>query len=433
MISHPNFFPGRTLAAAFILLGSHWLPSVAAQDTAPAVSIEALTSEVLAGNPELNFYREEIAAAQAGARAAGAGNNPELSVQVGHKRTRDAAGLLVGEGTAWSVSVSQTFEWPGRLALRKAIANRDVALADLGLARFEAALATRARTLAFGLYAAQEKAAAAAEVAERFRFLKETFLARDPAGLTPLLDTRVIEAQELALQRRATEAGLAAQAALTELNQLRGRPLQAPARATAGQLVFHAAPSLDELLAAAGEKNFEFRAKKLELEQQGFAVQLARNERRPSFTVSPYLTRESSDARDTTVGIGLSVPLPLSSRSRSAVDAAEARRRQAEAAVLIAQRQMEREIAAAAQAFAAKQTEVARWAPESVDKFREAASLADRHYRLGAVPLSTYVGLQTAYLDAVDALLDTKRETLEAGLQLQLLTGLNFNAVEIAP
>lgn len=427
-------FPGRSLAALLLLFGSPWLATAAEPETTPPpLSIEALTTEVLASNPELNFYRAEIAAAQAGVRVAGSANNPELSVQAGHKRTRDSAGVLAGEGTAWSVSVSQTFEWPGRLALRKSIANRDVALAELGLSRFQAALASRARTLAYGLLAAQEKAAAAAEVAERFRALKETFLARDPAGLTPLLDTRVIEAQELALQRRATEANLAAQAASVELNQLRGLPVESPARATAGKLVFHPAPILGELLAAARENHFEFRAKKLELEQQGFAVQLARNERRPSFTVSPYVTRESSDSRDTTVGLGLSVPLPLSSRSRAGVDVAEARRRQAETAVLIAQREMEREVITAAQTFNAKREETERWVPESVEKFRDAAALADRHYRLAAVPLATYVGLQTAYLDAVDALLDTKREALEAGLRLQLLTGLNFNAVEIAP
>ena len=99
----------------------------------------------------------------------------------------------------------------------------------------------------------------------------------------------------------------------------------------------------------------------------------------------------------------------------------------------IAQREMEREVIAAAHTFSAKREETERWAPESVGKFQEAAALADRHYRLGAVPLATYVGLQTAYLDAVDALLDTQRETLESGLRLQLLTGLNFNAVEIAP
>jgi cobalt-zinc-cadmium efflux system outer membrane protein len=41
------------------------------------------------------------------------------------------------------------------------------------------------------------------------------------------------------------------------------------------------------------------------------------------------------------------------------------------------------------------------------------------------------VELQNSYLDAVEALLDTQREALEAGLKLQQLTGLNFNPVEI--
>jgi cobalt-zinc-cadmium efflux system outer membrane protein len=44
-----------------------------------------------------------------------------------------------------------------------------------------------------------------------------------------------------------------------------------------------------------------------------------------------------------------------------------------------------------------------------------------------------WVSLQTAYLDAVDTLLDTQRETLAAGLRLQLLTGLDFRAVHFAP
>jgi cobalt-zinc-cadmium efflux system outer membrane protein len=66
-------------------------------------------------------------------------------------------------------------------------------------------------------------------------------------------------------------------------------------------------------------------------------------------------------------------------------------------------------------------------------KFREAADLADRHYRLGAVPIATYLELQNSYLDALDALFSTQREALEAGLKLQQLTGLNFNAVEVAP
>ena len=88
---------------------------------------------------------------------------------------------------------------------------------------------------------------------------------------------------------------------------------------------------------------------------------------------------------------------------------------------------------AASAAFTAHQAEAARWRPDTAQKFREAAALADRHYRLGAVPLATYVDLQNAYLEAIEALLATERAALEQGLQLQLLTGLDFNDVEIRP
>ena len=408
-----------------------------AQDSVSAepasVSLPAIVGEIAANNPELKFYEAEISAAKAGVRGAGTYNNPELSLDLGRRRIKDPSGALVGEGAAWGVSVTQTFEWPGRLALRKAVANRQVELAELGLGRFKLALEARARFLAFGLYASAEKSSAVREVADRFAALKETFLARDPAGVTPLLETRVIEAQELALQRRATETELAAQAALIELNQLRGVPPTTELRASATKLVFNPAPDLDALLAAARENNFDFRVRKLELEQQGFAVQLAQNERYPSFSVSPYYSQAKAGDKEQNYGIGLSIPLPLTSRNRAAVDVAKARQHQAEVAVLLAQREMERTVLTSAHAFRAKVAESQRWSPEAVQKFREAADLADRHYRLGAVPIATYIELQNSYLDAVEALLDTKIEALEAGLKLQELTGLDFKPVEIAP
>lgn len=385
---------------------------------------ESLVSEITSKHPELAFYQAELAAAKASRTVAGARQDPELSVELGRKRAFEPNGALAGEGTAWSVSLAQTFEWPGRLALRKAIANRDVELAELGLARFMFALKARALGLAYGLSAEEEKAAAIREVAQRFRELKDVFLARDPAGVTPVLETRVIEAQELAIQRRATAAELALRSARTELNQLRGTPLESPLRIDeGGGLRFAEVPTFDALVAAARENHFEFRARRIELEQQGYAVQLAQNERNPSFTLTPFYSQEKAGERETVVGLGLSVPLPLTARGRGGVDLAQARRRQAEAALAAAQREMERNIATASQTFSAKRDEVSRWAPESVAKFREAAELADRHYRLGAVPLATYVELQTAYIEAVEALLDTRKEALEAALELQLLTG----------
>ena len=152
--------------------------AVAAATNAPSatnqVSLDDLVSEALAKNPELKFYEAEIAAAKGGRKAAGAPANPELSGGIGQKRV--SGGGVSAEGVAWSASVLQPFEWPGRLGLRKAIANRDLELAQLGYARFKVALAGQVRTLAYGLFAAQEKAAAAGEVADRFQALSEVLV-----------------------------------------------------------------------------------------------------------------------------------------------------------------------------------------------------------------------------------------------------------------
>src|SRR6185503_18340364 len=122
--------------------------------TTNAITIPALVAEALERNPELKFYEAEITAAKAGRKTAGLFANPELNGSVGQKTVRGSG--LSSEGVAWSVSVLQPFEWPGRIGLRKAIANRDIELAELGYDRFKLALVARVRALAFALFAAQE-------------------------------------------------------------------------------------------------------------------------------------------------------------------------------------------------------------------------------------------------------------------------------------
>src|SRR5216110_1120159 len=410
---------------------SHAAESPPADTNAPSIALDALVADVLEHNPELNFYGAEITAAKGERRTAAAWANPEIATTIGQKQVR--SGGLSDEGVAWAVSVQQTFEWPGRIPLRKAIANHQMQLAELGFAQFKASLAARARTLAYNLFAAQEKAAAAKEVADRFQQLREVLVQRDPAGLTPQLETRIIEATELTLQRKATEAQLASQAALLELNQLRGQPWTRAMKVESVRLAFVAAPDSEILLAAAQTNNFELQMRRVELEQQGFKVSLARKDGYPSLTVGPYFSQERASDRQQQIGVGISLPLPLWNRNKGNVETTEARRAQAETVLYVAQRDLDRRIVEKALTYQTKLTEMDKWRPESVDEFRKAAELADRHYRLGAVPIATYVELQKQYLEAVNALLDTKREALEAGQELQRLTGLDFNAVQTTP
>ncbi len=392
------------------------------------MALDAVVADVLEHNPELNFYSAEIAATKGQARTAATWSNPDLSTTIGDKQV--TGGGLSAEGIAWSVSVRQTFEWPGRIPLRKAIANQQIQLAELGFGQFKAALAARTRLIAYGLLAAQQKASAAREVADRFHALRQVLVQREPAGITPELELRIIEATEIMMLRKASEASVAEQAAMLELNQLRGQPWQQTMKIAPIDLAFTAAPQPEALLTAAQTSNFEIRMRQVDLEQQGFRVSLAKNERYPPVTVGPYVSQERASDRERQIGIGISIPLPLWSQNEGNIETATARQKQAETSMYVTQRNVERQVVEKVLAYQTKLTEMAKWRPESVAEFRKAAELADRHYRLGAVPITTYVELQKQYLEAVEALLETRREALEAAQQLELLTGLNINAVQ---
>ena len=249
---------------------------------------------------------------------------------------------------------------------------------------------------------------------------------RDPAGLTPQLETRIVEATELTLQRKSTEATLASQAALLELNQLRGLRWTNAIAVQPVNLTFAAAPREEALLAAAQTNNFELQMRRVELEQQGFKVSLARNEGYPSVTIGPYFSQERAGDREQQVGLGISLPVPLWNRNKGNIESAAARQKQAETLLYVAQRDLERRIIERVLSYRTRLAEMENWRSESIEEFRKAAELADRHYRLGAVPIATYVELQKQYLEAVTSLLDTRREALETGQELQRLTGLTL-------
>ncbi len=387
-------------------------------------AFDALMSEVLEKNPELKLYEAQIAAAKGSRRAAGSWANPEVSGSIGRKRTWDEEDALTGKGNAGEVSLTQTFEWPGRIGLRKAIADREIELTELGLEQFRASLVTRAKVAAYKWIAAQANEAATLEVAEHFRAMREVLSQRSPAGLTPLLEMRVIEAMELNIQRKASEVSLAASAALFELNQMRGAAPDTKPPLGHVDLVFYPfEKSRDDLVKIARSNDFTVRERAVELKRQGFHVGLAENERLPAVTVGPSFSQEEAGEKERVVAAAVSVPVPFWDLNQGNIAAARARRAQAETSLSVAERDAERRAIQTAMTYETKLKEMARWQPDTIRHFKEAAELADRHYRLGAVPVSIYVELQTQYLEAIAGLHSTKIEALEAAAQLEVLTG----------
>lgn len=399
------------------------VPTVAAAQLA-GMSLDRLAQDVVASNPERQFYRRQIETAGVERTAAGRRADPEVVVEFGQRQAADRmTGATLGEGTTYAVSIVQPIEFGGRIALRRAIAERQVELATMGLEQFDATLAARARTLGYALFAADEKAAVARTVARRMRELARTIVARDPAGPAPRLEAASLQSGAIGAERSAALADAEANSALYALNQLRGAPFAARIRIIRPDMSMPDLAAGQVLADRARANNFELKALRVQFEQQGLRVDLARKARMPTISVGPYYDRARSDLRETNYGVRLSTTIPLWNRQAGEVAAEQGRQAQANATLIEAERRIARTVFDRAAQYEAKRRALAQWDGASPQSFAGAAEEADRSYRLGAIPLATYMQMQQSYVEATNAVLDTRREALEALLELRALNG----------
>ncbi len=411
-----------------VLLLPVLLPAAETPPPAPVDVIE-LVRQAVESNPERQAYVAALAAERESGSAASSNPDPMLSLEVGRKRLRDAGGAFLDEGQVWTASLSQTFEWPERLRLRRAIADRQIEAAKPGLGRFEQALEAKATVLAYRLSRAQLRAQACEEVAARFAGLRKALVGRDPSGPAPTIELRSVEAAEVVARRRAEEARLALQQALLEMNQLRGAPSLAPLAVKAPVLALKDAPKLEELMAAAPQGNFSYRMQVLESEQLSLQSDLARSDSVPGFTAGPYVSQDRVGGRETIVGLRFDIPLPVGGRVGSAERTANERKRQSKAAISAAWRDVEKDLGQTWLSYASKVDQLRMHKDDPAVRFAEAARLAESHFRAGALSLQLFMDAQAGYLEAVDSALLIQEQAVEAGFRLRELSGVPFNPV----
>ncbi|MBL9129849.1 MAG: TolC family protein [Verrucomicrobiaceae bacterium] len=393
-----------------------------------AVTSSDLVNEALAKNPEIRFYAAEIDAARGGRQSAGQLANPELSTEFGGMSLAQAK-----EGLVWRASILQVFDFPGRMALRKAIADRDIELALLGLQQFKSQLANEVRARAGDVLLLQRKEAAARSVRERLESLVEVLVQRDTGSVSALLERRILEATLLNSDRILTDASKAAREASAALNVLCGRGPDQPVKLAGAVTAFPDVPQLLSLKQQAARTNFDLQQKRLQVAKQGLKVDLTKSERWGDITFGPYMAGQHAGGTQIEGGFVFSIPLPLWNKNKGNIDAEKARTQQAEALLGATLRDLERDLAVARAAYLAELDALSRWRPESEKQFADAAAEADRHYRLGAVPAATYVEMQRGYLDAMDSLIESRRNAWKHRMEIERLTGGTLTGESVTP
>ena len=393
-----------------------------------ALTSSDLVSEALNKNPEVRFYEAEIDAARGGRDSAGKLANPELSTELGGMSLAQAK-----EGLVWRASILQVFDFPGRMSLRKAIADRDIELAQLGLQQFKSQLANEVRARAGDVILLKRKEDAARSVRERLESLIEVLVQRDTGSVSALLERRILEATLLNSDRILTDASKASREAAAALNVLCGRGPDQSLKLAGAVTSFPDVPQLTALKQQAARTNFDLQQKRLNVAKQGLKVDLTKSERWGDITFGPYMAGQHAGGTQIEGGFVFSIPLPLWNKNKGNIDIEKARTQQAEALLGATLRDLERDLAVARSAYLAELGALSRWRPESEKQFADAAAEADRHYRLGAVPAATYVEMQRGYLDAMDSLIESRRNAWKHRMEIERLTGGPLTGESVTP
>jgi outer membrane protein, heavy metal efflux system len=321
----------RTVAALAAMLALTLVkPAAAEASGADEPALAALVSEALANNPDLKALEHSVVAARS--RPAQARSLPDPMLSVGYTNDGWSPSLGSMPDSVLSVMVGQNLPWPGKRALRGAIAEQSAAQVAQQLERAKLSVAASVRRAYHGLRQArmlldlvsdQERVWTQIEGVARARYTVGQGIQQDVLR-TQIEVTRV---GQLEAEQRAEEA-----VRLAELNRLLGRPaeaaieLEGPAARVLQAVAVEPLPAVMDRLRAASP---ELAAARASVEAARLGVELAKKDFKPDLTVQAgYMNRGGLDPM-WQAGIGVNLPLARG-RRKAALAQAEAELRAAE-------------------------------------------------------------------------------------------------------
>lgn len=385
-----------------------------------AYSVDALVTSAMTNNAELKAYEAEVLAAKGQRTQAGLFKNPEVTVEIGGREVRDSENILQGSGTTFSLTVMQTLEFPGKGTLRKAIANKNVEIAELGLEQFRLSLAAQVRLLAYEYLAAASAARAAETVYGQSKAVAGQIGSGGDFGARIQLESRLVQASLVELGARIKEASLRAEQARTRLNALLGHPQNLPLRITSSFTPPAAAFDRSAVVFAAQNGNPLLQIRRKELERSARELTATRLDIAPDFAIGPFFSRDVAGDTEQNLGGGISATLPVWDWNIGNIQSARGRLAAAEALRVKAERDTEAEVLGLIKAYELTRRQLAMIPQGLLRDVEEASMLAETQFRNGSIGAQLYLDAQAAYLNSLqtsqEAVLDAWRAALDIGL-----------------
>jgi outer membrane protein TolC len=301
-------FVGPALLAATVGLG--------ATDDA---TLAGLVEEALANNPDLRAVAALVVAARQRPAQASALADPLLAVGYTNEGWSFSLGTM--PDTNLALILSQDLPFPGKRRLRGEIASLEADQFEQQLARSRLAVAAAVRRAYFGLLQARALLELTREQSDVWRQIEGVARVRYSVGQGNQQDVLRTQVELTRVGQDLAEQETEASVRLAEINRLLNRPPEAPPPAPAVLSGVGAPAPMPAELERLRMLSPELCAAQIAIDRARLAVDLAKKEYRPDFTVlGGYMNRGGLDPM---WQAGLSVNLPLN-RSRRASAVAEA-------------------------------------------------------------------------------------------------------------
>ncbi len=406
--------------------------ATAENNSADTQTVERLIERALEYNAELVMYQASLEAAKGQRVQTSRWKNPQLELEGGYRRVKELTGNRdLEKGYTFGIALTQTFEFPGKASLRKAIAQRDTRIAELGLAQFRLSLSGKIRQLAARYQSAVDLENITLQISERSAGLVALLKERPLAGSKPLLEMMAIQASQTELTEIAKEAVITRNQAQAELNRLLGYPstrsIDIPSEAIISQ--YPELPSLEEWLRICLTQNLQLKIREAELDRSRLSLDAEKLASAPDFEIGPFFSQEATGAeRETTIGASVAMELPMWNQNQGNIASARALEEMAQAQLIMAQRKLEHELTTRWIVYQANLKQVNQFDPAIRSELQAVAALADRQYRQGVIDVQLYLESQRALINTIKIYNDTHLQLGDALLDLELLSGGGFSS-----
>ena len=385
--------------------------------SAQALTFEEAHRRAQQENPTFQVLTAEVAAAEGAQLDAGIRVNPELTVTPGFKRSSGEGGAVAqfqGE-----LGISQTFEFPGKRALRVHLASGEVKLRQIAVEGFRHQLRTTVRKVFCQALQAKQVAVLRTEQLQS----AETFLkaARRRVEMGHATDFELVKAQadRIAAKREQGQAAGELRAAKLQLAALMGAPADTGFEVE-GQLdsVVVAVPADPTAFALANHPGIRAQALQVELAQS--AVEAARLGSKPDLTVNPVVGVSRDEQ---SLGIGLTVPLPLWNRGKGSVAVAAADQRRVQAELERLRQEIRQSVQSSQERIQRAQEELSLYTPEFLEELKGTMVRAEKVYGQNATSLLIYLEARRNYFDALSGYYEALGQRAQGLLELESAMG----------